>query len=116
MNHKIKTLIKPVKAFFIPAALMGCAITSTATTAYTCVNDFLYAFEKVATNTWIMHGPRELPNPRNKGFMNNPAFVKTSAGLVIIDPGSTVRRYIQHPYSRRSLVSKSGNKSGLSRR
>jgi glyoxylase-like metal-dependent hydrolase (beta-lactamase superfamily II) len=53
-------------------------------------DDFPYAFEKVANNTWVIHGPRELPNPENKGFMNNPAIVETSAGLVVIDPGSTV--------------------------
>ena len=53
-------------------------------------NDFPYSFESVTKNTWVMHGPRELPNPENKGFMNNPAVVKTSAGLVVIDPGSTV--------------------------
>jgi len=51
---------------------------------------FPYAFEQVANNTWVMHGPRELPNPENRGFMNNPGIVKTSAGLVMIDPGSTV--------------------------
>ena len=92
MNPQIKTIIKPVKAFFIPAVLTVCAIIATATTAAdTGVNDFPYTFEKVATNTWVMHGPRELPNPQNKGFMNNPGFVKTSAGLVIIDPGSTLQ-------------------------
>ena len=52
--------------------------------------DFPYAFEQVANITWVMHGPREFPNPENKGFMNNPAIVETSAGLVVIDPGSTV--------------------------
>jgi glyoxylase-like metal-dependent hydrolase (beta-lactamase superfamily II) len=53
-------------------------------------SDFPYTFEKVASNTWVMHGPLEFPNPENKGFMNNPGVVKTSAGLVLIDPGSTV--------------------------
>ncbi len=57
----------------------------------TTTSPFPYAFEKVAENTWVMHGPRELPNPQNKGFMNNPGIVKTSAGLVIIDPGSTLQ-------------------------
>ena len=52
--------------------------------------DFPYAFNQVANNTWVMHGPRELPNPGNKGFMNNPGLIQTSAGLVVIDPGSTV--------------------------
>lgn len=54
-------------------------------------DDFPYAFEQVANNTWVIHGPRELPNPQNRGFMNNPGIVKTSAGLVVIDPGSTVQ-------------------------
>ena len=53
-------------------------------------SDFPYVFDKVSENTWIMHGPRELPNPKNKGFMNNPGVVLTSAGLVVVDPGSTV--------------------------
>ena len=54
-------------------------------------SDFPYAFEKVAENTWVMHGPRELPNPENKGFMNNPGVIVTSAGLIVVDPGSTVQ-------------------------
>jgi glyoxylase-like metal-dependent hydrolase (beta-lactamase superfamily II) len=53
-------------------------------------SDFPYEFEQVTTDTWVMHGPREYPNPENKGFMNNPGVVKTSAGLVVIDPGSTL--------------------------
>ena len=61
-----------------------------AETASITTGDFPYAFDQVANNTWVMHGPRELPNPENKGFMNNPGIVETSAGLVIIDPGSTV--------------------------
>ena len=51
---------------------------------------FPYEFEQVADNTWIMHGPRELPNPENRGFMNNPGIVETTAGVVLIDPGSTL--------------------------
>ncbi len=53
--------------------------------------NFPYAFEQVTKNTWVMHGPLELPNPQNKGFMNNPGVIKTSAGLVVIDPGSTLQ-------------------------
>jgi glyoxylase-like metal-dependent hydrolase (beta-lactamase superfamily II) len=112
MNQQTKSIIKSASALFLPAVLMAWTLTaysatakSTAdkttsqtsatttgtTTAGSTVSDFPYAFEKVAENTWIMHGPRELPNPENKGFMNNPGVVKTSAGLVIIDPGSTVK-------------------------
>lgn len=117
MNQQTKSIIKPATAFILPAVLMAWTLTAysapanntadkstsqdsaqtTASTtavttkAGTLASDFPYAFEKVAENTWVMHGPRELPNPENKGFMNNPGFVKTSAGLVIIDPGSTVK-------------------------
>jgi glyoxylase-like metal-dependent hydrolase (beta-lactamase superfamily II) len=64
-------------------------IAETKTSSLT-INDFPYSFDQVANNTWVIHGPRELPNPENKGFMNNPGLIQTSAGLVIIDPGSTV--------------------------
>lgn len=63
-------------------------ITASSNTQET--DDFPYRFEQVTNHTWVMHGPLELPNPENQGFMNNPGIVKTSAGLVIIDPGSTV--------------------------
>jgi glyoxylase-like metal-dependent hydrolase (beta-lactamase superfamily II) len=90
MNQQIKIIIKSVTALFLPAVLMACALAANATTSDAGVNKFPYAFEKVAENTWVIHGPRELPNPQNKGFMNNPGLVKTSAGLVVIDPGSTL--------------------------
>ena len=54
------------------------------------IDDYPYHFEQVTINAWVMHGPREFPTPENKGFMNNPAVIKTSEGLVIVDPGSTV--------------------------
>ena len=54
-------------------------------------DDKATGFVKVAPDVWVMHGPLELPNPQNRGFMNNPGLVKTSAGLVIIDPGSSVQ-------------------------
>lgn len=101
MNPQIKTTIKFISTVFLLAALAACspsaddtASTSSTTTTATddiTSTDFPFAFEKVASNTWVMHGPLELPNPENKGFMNNPGVVKTSAGLVVIDPGSTVQ-------------------------
>ena len=39
----------------------------------------------------MIHGPTELPSPSNQGFMNNPAFVVTDEGVVVIDPGSSVQ-------------------------
>jgi glyoxylase-like metal-dependent hydrolase (beta-lactamase superfamily II) len=50
-----------------------------------------YPFEQVADNTWVIHGPLEMPNVGNQGFMNNPGIVLTSEGAVIIDPGSSVQ-------------------------
>lgn len=49
-----------------------------------------YNTEKIAANTYVVHGPLDMPNATNKGFMNNPAFVVTSEGVVVIDPGSSV--------------------------
>jgi glyoxylase-like metal-dependent hydrolase (beta-lactamase superfamily II) len=51
----------------------------------------MYSPEKVAEHTYVIHGPLEKPNADNKGFMNNPAFVVTDAGVAVIDPGSSVQ-------------------------
>jgi glyoxylase-like metal-dependent hydrolase (beta-lactamase superfamily II) len=50
-----------------------------------------YPFEQVTKNTWVIHGPLEMPNVENQGFMNNPGAVLTSEGIVIIDPGSSLQ-------------------------
>lgn len=49
-----------------------------------------FAAEKVSAHAYVIHGPLELPNETNEGFMNNPAFVVTDDGVVVIDPGSSV--------------------------
>ena len=49
-----------------------------------------YPLDKIAANTYIIHGPLGLPSKQNKGFMNNPGFVVTKTGVVVVDPGSTV--------------------------
>ena len=46
--------------------------------------------DKVSDHVWVIHGPLELPNEKNEGFMNNPAFVVANNGVVVIDPGSSV--------------------------
>ena len=107
MKHQIKPTINPVTSLIILFFLAACSPsadnsadkiasqaatqTNIQTAATTTSSEFPYAFEEVANNTWVIHGPRELPNPENKGFMNNPGIVITSAGLVMIDPGSTVQ-------------------------
>ena len=47
--------------------------------------------EQVAPDVYVIHGPTEQPNPGNQGFMNNPAFIVTDAGVVVVDPGGSVQ-------------------------
>ena len=47
--------------------------------------------EQIAPGVYVIHGPTELPSPSNQGFMNNPAFVVNDAGVVVVDPGSSVQ-------------------------
>ena len=49
-----------------------------------------YPAEKIAANTYVIHGPVGFPSPENKGFMNNPVFTVTKTGVVVIDPGSSL--------------------------
>jgi glyoxylase-like metal-dependent hydrolase (beta-lactamase superfamily II) len=78
--------MKNITPVIFTLALLGGLIPSLSSAA---VKD--YPFEKVAENTWIIHGPLEMPNVGNQGFMNNPGIVLTSKGAVIIDPGSSVQ-------------------------
>ena len=78
--------MKYITALFITLVLAGELMPSLSAAA---VKD--HPFEKVAENTWVIHGPLEMPNPENQGFMNNPGLVLTSAGVVIIDPGSSLQ-------------------------
>jgi len=50
-----------------------------------------YPAEKIAAHTYVIHGPREIASVANQGFMNNPAFVVTTEGVVVIDPGSSLQ-------------------------
>ncbi len=49
-----------------------------------------YETKKIAEHTWFIPGPLEGPNPKNRGFMNNPAFVITEKSVIVLDPGGTV--------------------------
>jgi glyoxylase-like metal-dependent hydrolase (beta-lactamase superfamily II) len=50
-----------------------------------------YPLTKLTERVYVIHGPNEMPNEANQGFMNNPAFVLTHKGVVVIDPGSSVQ-------------------------
>lgn len=47
--------------------------------------------QKVSADTYVIHGPQGVPSRANQGFMNNPAWVVTADGVVVIDPGSSVQ-------------------------
>ncbi|MDH5228670.1 MAG: MBL fold metallo-hydrolase [Gammaproteobacteria bacterium] len=49
-----------------------------------------YAADKIAENSYVIHGPAGFPSPENKGFMNNPVFTITAKSVVLIDPGSSL--------------------------
>jgi len=50
-----------------------------------------YSSVKLADRVYVVPGINELPNRENQGFINNPGFVLTSKGVVVIDPGSSIR-------------------------
>ncbi len=50
-----------------------------------------YPADEVAPGLHVIHGPVDYPNPENQGFMNNPAFLVTEEGVIVIDPGSSVQ-------------------------
>ncbi|MHB1085259.1 MAG: MBL fold metallo-hydrolase [Thiobacillus sp.] len=50
-----------------------------------------YPAQQVSTNTYVIHGPQGVPSKANQSFMNNPAWIITSDGVVVIDPGSSVQ-------------------------
>lgn len=46
---------------------------------------------KLTERVYVVHGPNEIPNKANQGFMSNPGFVLTKTGVVVIDPGASVQ-------------------------
>jgi len=50
-----------------------------------------YPAQKVSADTYVIHGPQGVPSKDNQSFMNNPAWVITADGVVVIDPGSSVQ-------------------------
>ena len=50
-----------------------------------------YPAQKVSDDFYVIHGPQGVPSVENQSFMNNPAWVITREGVVVIDPGSSVQ-------------------------
>ena len=63
------------------------------TSALAGPNDIVrpYPAEKVSADFYVIHGPQGVPSVENQSFMNNPAWVITRDGVVVIDPGSSVQ-------------------------
>lgn len=47
--------------------------------------------DRVTQRIYVVHGPQNYPNPANAGFMNNPGFVVTRNGVIVVDPGSSAQ-------------------------
>ncbi len=76
-----------------PLALVPCLILTLALPALADRGPDLpdYPADEVAPGLHVIHGPLDYPNPENQGFMNNPAFLVTDQGVIVIDPGSSVQ-------------------------
>jgi glyoxylase-like metal-dependent hydrolase (beta-lactamase superfamily II) len=78
MFHAILSLISALLVSSAVAADRGPAIPD-------------YPAEQVAKGLYVIHGPVGYPSPENQGFMNNPAFIVSDQGVVVVDPGSSMQ-------------------------
>jgi glyoxylase-like metal-dependent hydrolase (beta-lactamase superfamily II) len=76
-----------MRIFSLIAALAFCA------PALAGPNDVVRAHpaQEVSVGTYVIHGPQGVPSVANQSFMNNPAWIVTADGVVVIDPGSSVQ-------------------------
>jgi glyoxylase-like metal-dependent hydrolase (beta-lactamase superfamily II) len=76
-----------------PVALFSCLMLALAAPALAERGPDLpdYPADQVATGLYVIHGPVDYPTPENQGFMNNPAFLVTETGVIVVDPGSSVQ-------------------------
>jgi glyoxylase-like metal-dependent hydrolase (beta-lactamase superfamily II) len=88
INQKLEMILtKRLAAGACALVLIGCAWS--AVDKNDVVRD--YPMDKIAAHTYVIHGPLGYFSVANQGFMNNPAFVVTAEGVVVIDPGSSVQ-------------------------
>ncbi|VAW76271.1 MBL-fold metallo-hydrolase superfamily [hydrothermal vent metagenome] len=50
-----------------------------------------YPVDLITKNAYVIHGPLGTPTPENQGFMNNPGFIITNKGIIVVDPGSSIQ-------------------------
>jgi glyoxylase-like metal-dependent hydrolase (beta-lactamase superfamily II) len=51
--------------------------------------EFDYPIRQVTDKIQVISGPLDLPDHKNRGFRNNVVIVKTSKGIVLMDPGGS---------------------------
>lgn len=81
LNHAMRLLVS--------AALFSLAVLLSACDRNAPAIQVDYPLTKLTERVFVIHGPNEIPNNANQGFMNNPAFVLVRNGVVVIDPGSS---------------------------
>jgi len=81
LNHAMRLLVSAA-LFSLTVLLSACDRNAPAIQAD-------YPLTKLTERVFVVHGPNEIPNKANQGFMNNPAFVLVRNGVVVIDPGSS---------------------------
>jgi glyoxylase-like metal-dependent hydrolase (beta-lactamase superfamily II) len=52
-------------------------------------DDFDYPIKQLTNKIRVILGPVELPDSNNRGFRNNVVIVRTSTGIVLMDPGGS---------------------------
>ena len=75
------------------------AVGASASVAIGCVSSLVdkndrvrdYPVDQIAAHTYVIHGPLGYFSVANQGFTNNPAFVVTRDGVVVIDPGGSLQ-------------------------
>ena len=85
----MKSILRHCSAFSLVALVSAFVPVFSGAQAAEEVRD--YPLTKVAPHTYVIHGPLGYPSVENQGFMNNPAFVITRDGVVVIDPGSSLQ-------------------------
>lgn len=75
----------------LPLALLAATLFVTACDRKAGSIDKDYPLARLTERVYVIHGPNEMPNEANQAFMNNPGFVLTAKGVVVVDPGSSVQ-------------------------
>lgn len=78
-----------LKRILSTLALIVALVPSTGFSAGEIVRD--YPVTRVGESTYVIIGPLGYPSVENQGFMNNPAWIVTDGGVIVIDPGSSLQ-------------------------